>query len=141
MEHRRELAVGDQSYRVTIDRQIVSQGFTHLSATIRCNAYRRIERLMHCFSRERCIPRTIYHRVVVPRVMSVEMEEISRVTESLTIDDQKELQETIGPSVTPVSSDDEGEVEIYLHEDDLIDQGIPLDPDWPLGEDIHQWEY
>ena len=45
----------------------------------------------------------------------------------------------IGPSVTPTSSDDEEEVEIYLHEEDLIDQGILFDPDWPPGEDIHQW--
>ena len=115
MEHRRELAVGDERYRVTIDRLIVSRGLAHLCATTWRNAYRKIERLMRCFSRKRCIPRTVYHRVVVPRVMSVEMEEISHMTESLTIDDpEEELQEMIGPSVTPTSSDDEEEVEIYL---------------------------
>ena len=110
MEHHRELTIGDERYRVTIDRQIVSRGFAHLSATIRRNAYRRIERLMHCFSRDRCIPRTVYHRVVVPRVMSVDMREISRITGNLTIDDLEELQEMIGPSVTPASSDDEEEM-------------------------------
>ena len=136
MEHHRELTVGDERFRVTIDRQIVSRKFAHLSATIRRNAYRRIERLMHCFSRERRIPRTIYHRVIVPRVMSIEMEEISRMTENLTIDDPEELQEMIGPSVTPASSDDEEEMEIHLREEDLIDQGVSFDPDWPPGEDI-----
>ena len=76
----------------------------------------------------------------MPHVMSVEMEEISHITESLTIDDlEEELQEMIGPSVTPTSSDDEEEVEIYHSEEDLIDQGILFDPDWPPGEDIHQW--
>ena len=45
----------------------------------------------------------------------------------------------IGPSMTPASSNDEEEMEIHLCEEDLIDQGVLFDPDWPPGEDIDQW--
>ena len=138
MERHRELTVGDERYRVTIEQEIIFLGFSHLSTTIRCNAFRRIERLMHCFSRERHIPRTVYHRVIVPRVMSVEMEEISRMTGSEVISDQGEPQGMIRPSATPASSDDEEEIEIHLREEDLIDQGVSFDPDLPPGEDIDQ---
>ena len=34
MEHHREIAIGDERYRVTIDRQIVSQGLAHLVAIV-----------------------------------------------------------------------------------------------------------
>ena len=61
------------------------------------------------------------------------------MTENLTINDPEELQEMIGPSVTPASSDDEEEMEIHLREEDLINQGESFDPDWPPGKDIDRW--
>ena len=97
-----------------------------------------MRRLTRCFFRERPVPETSYHKVVVPRVMSSEMEEISRMTESLVISDREESQTMIGPSVTPASSNDEEEIEIHLHEEDLIDQRVLFDPDWSSGEDIDQ---
>ena len=139
MEHHREHAIGDERYRVTIDRQIVSQGLAHLVAIVLRVARRRVRRLTSYLFCERPVPETTYHRVVVSRVMSSEMEEISRMTESVVINDRGEPQAMIGPSVTPASSDDEEEMEIHLCEENLIDQGVSFDPDWPPGEDIDQW--
>ena len=139
MEHHRELTVGDERYRVTINRQIVSQGLAHFGSIVRRIAQRRMRKLVRCFFCERPLPETTYHRVVVLRVMSSEMEEISRMTESLVISDREEPQAMIGPSMTPASSDVEEEMEIHLREEDLIDHGVLFDPDWPPGEDIDQW--
>ena len=45
----------------------------------------------------------------------------------------------IRPSITPASRNDEEEIEIHLHEEDLIDHRALFDPDWPPGWDVYQW--